>query len=1089
MSIFDKKERVIWNMSFNEDGISMNLTINTIRVSLPLDIKTKHYIEYYNKNMLMYINKIEAIDSFSDIFNANRSEINIPYEYIYEGLEKLNYEQQYESDENDSAEIVNILNDIADIPPIYPLKIKIKTNGTFKDKQFSMMAELYEPPSIRVLTEPVGASIKLNNGNIVLLQKEQYYLLKDMKAIMPDDEIGKMRYWGVLREKAIRAKAELDPYLKNEILLTIDKIKPIIKPLNDGRAMIDIDIQSDKTHELNIKFNKFDKVQDKYNLDSGNNTERIRIIPTDNAREALNNIKRRPILQKNEFAKFLANPEAIFPEKGFDLSEYSDRVIEIGEYKYSSIRFLVSDANKMEWLDWDESIEKVPPLIIQLDGDSEPIEIDISNDEIWENIKDKVRQAAIEGSDYVEIIPKHFVPINQLPEELVSAIDKYNNENNKDKRKIYSLIIKNNVYSLECGDQTLIKCEECQIFTTPPTSIANGVKLYQHQLEGYSRMYWITQNITDPLKGFLLADDMGLGKTLQVICVLAKNISQGIEGKHLLVAPISLLENWNSEITRYYPGVFSTYWLPGKHFNPDMIKNNTIVMTSYETLRERQLELGKIPWQTMIIDEAQKTKNVNTRISNAIKAMKAKNKFALTGTPIENSFSELWNILDFVQPGYLGSLKEFHKKYILPWKNASNEQKVVLSSSLQNDIKPLFLRRNKVDVLNDLPKKHLQTVRVGMGELQKQYYHEEIIKYNRDINTNMIGTILRLIAICSHPALIYETMNDFKKWIEDCPKMKLTIDILKQIKKKDEKALIFTRFRKLQMMMKIIIENIFGINAYVINGQTPPNKRQEIVDTFSNTPNFNVLILGPRAAGFGLNIVAANHVVFYTREWNPAVESQAIDRTYRIGQKKDVYVYYPFVSDSSFITVEEKIHQLLQQKMELQTSIGIMPQSDITLTSNDFIEILKKEHHEDDARILNISDIDKLGWEYLERTGKVIFERKGYKVNFTPKTGDAGIDLVCRNLDSKTGVLVQSKHRTDSSGRSIGNDAVQQVVAGKKYYQDRDSYIYKELYVITNGEFTSSAKRLARSNGVKLIGRQMLQRMLAEYQIKLYEVL
>jgi SNF2 family DNA or RNA helicase len=308
-------------------------------------------------------------------------------------------------------------------------------------------------------------------------------------------------------------------------------------------------------------------------------------------------------------------------------------------------------------------------------------------------------------------------------------------------------------------------------------------------------------------------------------------------------------------------------------------------------------------------------------VTKAAKAQKADFKIACTGTPVENSLTDLWCLFDFIQENLLGSLNEFGKTYRRPIENIENVDNEVLEQ-LRNLIAPQVLRRMKHDVA-DLPEKievnHCKNITIS--SLQRHLYADVINRYRRLSEEGNQGAMLASLhsmrMICAHPFQLQPNAS-----IHESPKVDWLIKTLEAIKAKNEKVIIFTEFRDIQVFLKRILLERFGLNVTTVNGDSNTSSkkgltRQNLIDRFQATTGFNVIILSTTAVGFGVNIQKANHVIHYTRSWNPAKEDQATDRAYRIGQDKEVFVYYPSIAANDFDTFEIKLDRLLSSKRAL----------------------------------------------------------------------------------------------------------------------------------------------------------------------------
>jgi non-specific serine/threonine protein kinase len=446
--------------------------------------------------------------------------------------------------------------------------------------------------------------------------------------------------------------------------------------------------------------------------------------------------------------------------------------------------------------------------------------------------------------------------------------------------------------------------------------------------------------------GACLADDMGLGKTIQVLSLLLvlKREAKGKRQPCLLVAPSSLLANWASELERFAPGLKALVAhgsvLPGeelKNLGPERMHDVDLVITSYGSLL-RVPGLAAMAWQLVILDEAQTIKNPAAKLTRAAKALKAKVRFALTGTPVENRLGDLWSIFDFVNPGLLGSAKEFASfaKRLADSPNRSY-------GPLRELVRPYILRRLKTDkaVIADLPEKtelkafcqlsRKQAALYGQAvkDLAEQLAEAEGIKRKGLV----LSFLMRFKQICNHPS---QWLGDGSWSEEESGKWARLRDISEVIAAKQEKMLVFTQFREVIPPLEAFLGSVFGRRGVVLHGDTEVKKRQELVRQFQEDEGVPFFILSLKAGGAGLNLTAASHVVHFDRWWNPAVENQATDRAFRIGQTKNVLVH-KFVCRG---TVEEKIDEMIEAKRQLSKDL-LEGGADVLLTEMNDEELLK----------------------------------------------------------------------------------------------------------------------------------------------------
>ncbi len=438
-------------------------------------------------------------------------------------------------------------------------------------------------------------------------------------------------------------------------------------------------------------------------------------------------------------------------------------------------------------------------------------------------------------------------------------------------------------------------------------------KLRKYQTTGYRWLKTLSENGL----GGILADDMGLGKTLQSIVYMASFPEQC----HLVVCPTSLVYNWQEEVATYAPNLKTVIVQGTPEVRQELIKQYkdvNIIITSYPLLRRDFEYYADVPIDTMFIDEAQFIKNPGSQNAKAVKKIQARCKFALTGTPIENSLTELWSIFDYILPGYLLSHRKFVEEYEKPI--VRDEDKDILAS-LGKKIQPFILRRMKKDVLKELPDKLEKKMVTELTEKQRQLYLsflanikeelQETIEQNGFERSRMqiLSALTRLRQICCHPSTFVENYEG------DSGKLELLMEILPGILENEHRVLIFSQFTS---MLSIIADRFEteGISYYYLDGNTKPEERIEMVNAF-NDGDKQVFLISLKAGGTGLNLTGADTVIHYDPWWNPAVEDQATDRAYRIGQKNTVNVIRLLTKN----TIEEKIFKLQEKKKDLSDSV------------------------------------------------------------------------------------------------------------------------------------------------------------------------
>jgi len=446
--------------------------------------------------------------------------------------------------------------------------------------------------------------------------------------------------------------------------------------------------------------------------------------------------------------------------------------------------------------------------------------------------------------------------------------------------------------------------------------------------------------------GACLADDMGMGKTIQVLSLLLvlKRQTNGKPQPSLLVAPASLLANWASELERFAPGLKALVAHPSalpaadlRTIGPDRLQGVDLVITSYGSLL-RVPCIAEVAWRLVVLDEAQAIKNPDAKQTRTAKRLNARARFALTGTPIENRLGDLWSIFDFVNPGLLGSSKEFTNFVKRLADRPHNSY-----GPLRELVRPYILRRLKTDktVIADLPDKTEVKAFCQLSRKQAALYEQAVKELAEQLADAegirrkglVLSFLMRFKQICNHPS---QWLGDGSWSEDDSGKWARLRDIAEVIATKQEKMLVFTQFREVIPPLASFLGSVFGRPGLVLHGETEVKKRKEVVRRFQEDEAAGFFVLSLKAGGAGLNLTAASHVVHFDRWWNPAVENQATDRAFRIGQTKNVLVH-KFVCRG---TVEEKIDQLIESKRQLSKEL-LEGSADLLLTELKDEELLK----------------------------------------------------------------------------------------------------------------------------------------------------
>lgn len=735
-------------------------------------------------------------------------------------------------------------------------------------------------------------------------------------------------------------------------------------------------------------------------------------------REVIGN-KRIPADKVEEFIK---TPSAFIDASLVNLDlGFSLRVLGVGKLQHMDFGQLTDE--KRDW--FAEEGKALPPQAL---GQHLHCQEDI------EEFTQKMRAAHQQGADSVEFDGKQFdisspIEISEELEKITAKIktqDKCDTEprETKEKKEQVTFLLKDAdhlnqslIGKIENGSHE-IDVDWDNLSRTP----------YPHQKEGIT---WMLNLLYESLKddtsdmyrvqGALLADDMGLGKTYMALVSLSEYLNYqrrnaAIQKPMLVVAPLSLLENWEQEIEQTFKespfrdvvvlqsgSDLKKYRVKGAQRESAQLtsaidENNQVdesviryalqigkdagtnrldmdrrlVMTTYQTLRDYQFSLCVIDWGVVVFDEVQNIKNPNTLQTKAAKGLKADFKLLATGTPVENSLLDFWCLMDTAQPGLLGAWQQFREKWIKPIEKAPEEDRNRVreqtGAGLRNAVGGYMLRRIKEDQLKGLPKKIIRSglspsddqientpeLAVTMQGSQLLAYDEILDSYRKrraseDMRGQALSVLNELRKTLLHPRLsenselLAQSAKEARSVMSESAKLKILLNQLDTIRSKGEKVILFMISKQLQRILKLWLDQIYCLNVHIVNGDTLAVQkkkdsltRKKMIVAFESVEGFNIIIMSPVAAGVGLTVVEANHVIHLERHWNPAKEAQATDRVYRIGQKKDVYIHLPAALHPKHNSFDVHLDRLLNSKMMLKEAV-VTPE---VVSENDIIDAL-----------------------------------------------------------------------------------------------------------------------------------------------------
>jgi hypothetical protein len=486
-----------------------------------------------------------------------------------------------------------------------------------------------------------------------------------------------------------------------------------------------------------------------------------------------------------------------------------------------------------------------------------------------------------------------------------------------------------------------------------PAGIVSVPKLHQQ-----AAFEWASEAFSRKMPGLLLADDMGLGKTFQALIFLRWLRAEAAPGRPILIiAPTGLLRNWQAEIALHLaPGalgrVIEAFGSELRMFRTgpgNDIRGGTtrldveawdeagIVLTTYETMRDYHMSFARLRFSAIVFDEAQKLKNPASQMTRAAKALNADLQLAMTGTPVENRLQDLWSIADIVYPGFLGSSREFEATYPATDRSALMRLQALLVER-EAGLPPFMLRRMKDEILTGLPKKMSRSYAVTMPPTQAAAYDEVLARARALRQSGEKGAMLKVLHMLRGRSLHPyppRGISDFDAYVAQSARLSKTFEILADVKAAGEKALVFCEDLEMQSFLAVALQARFHLKRtpVCISGEVPGPRRQELVQAFQSAPpGFDVMILSPKAGGVGLTITAANHVIHLSRWWNPAVEDQATDRAYRIGQSREVTVHLPIAThpDPAIgpFSFDHRLDELMARKRALSRGLLVPPENE-----------------------------------------------------------------------------------------------------------------------------------------------------------------
>ncbi len=1027
------------------------------------------------------------------------------------------------------------------IVPWAPFAIEIETTGWPGGESFRYYYRFYSGTQV-VNLERLGCFVRRSDA-IFRFDHQTFSLVEAIDAfnsLAPEAKTSREAFvrFAEVKDLAEGVGAQLDAFLGRERVMVPSRVGLDLIVEGDGRISFAPKIDGAPQEALREAFLASDDVDEVYSLDDLEGG-RVRVVLDETQREVLRRMQRVRHLAGVEKAEVLRDPQRVFDgvAGAVDIG-LGPRVRGVGDFPFVAHPYLQrSSTGIFEDAESGRGVRArfAAGLKCQYsDGTVEDVPF-TSREQLF-----RFRQAATEaksvGRGAVDFEGKSIIVdhsllkgLDELVARVTPAKTKASGETSTPRKY---LLIYTNENELEYKEPEDVAGEETRI--TLPRSLKEGV-LKDYQVAGFA---WLQRIFRRERKGCLLADDMGLGKTLQVLAFLAWLIEEGELGigsanpeaapwdPILVVTPVTLLENetWLEDMRKFFAAQGEVFqpWLPlhgtrlrefrregveGREtvigeavLDLDRLRQHRVVLTNYETVVNYQHSFATMKghWSVVVTDEAQEYKTSNTKISHALKSLAPRFRIACTGTPVETRLMDIWNIFDFLQPGkLLGSAAEFRDRYEKPIECETHATKSTvlpqLKERLQLNRPNAFVLRREKSRLPGLPSKEEHIISCELSSKQREWHLDIVGRAQTGGQGNHPFSLLsHLMKVYQHPGLVprYEPLQP-KEAIEQCPKLAEVLQCLRNVRERCEKALIFTRSVYMQEILATVIGAEFDLDVEIINGATSRHgdtgsarqTRRSIVRRFRESPGFNVIVLSPDVAGVGLTLIEANHVIHYGRWWNPAKEAQATDRVYRIGQTRNVHVYYPIAKDpqGAFETFDEKLDALVRRRRELASEFLTPMPSEEDLERELLKSVLETPADSTGVRSLSKDDIRLLPWDRFEALIAVLEEKRGSRVVLTPRAGDDKADVLAVGHNQMR--IVQCKH--SMWGASVDADVLAEVIGAMEIY--RANYlrgipqtIALRPVVVTNGVFTKGARAAAQARDVELVGDPELSRLLEQ---------
>jgi hypothetical protein len=1031
-----------------------------------------------------------------------------------------------------------------------PFTLELSSSGSLGLESFRYNYRFYLGAQI-VYPERVGCFVR-RADTLFQLDCQAFTLINTIdqfNALPPEKKRSAEAYvkFAAIKGLAKGVGAEVDRFITKQNVLIPSQVGVDMQVHDDGKVSFIPKFDGVDESALLQAFFQRDDIDEVFSFHPAGGGG-VHLVLDDTQRDALRRMHRVRRLGGVERNQVLRDPQAVFDGIGsvIDLADFGPRVRGVGDFPFVSQPFLqrsptgIFEDPTSLGKDREQHAFNAGIDFRYADGNSEKFLFN-SREELLSFSK-AARARWIAGEGTVQLGDKSIL----IDEMLVNGLDELiarvtprprQTSDEVSGRKRY-LLIYTNESELEYRESYEGPGGESDL--TIPSALKDPSLLKPHQRAGVA---WLQRTFRLNRHGCLLADDMGLGKTLQVLTFLAWVIEQGYLSSPdtdpdsgpwkpiLVVAPIILLENetWLNDMRTFFKdeGAVFMPWvtlrgatLSGlKRANQqetvigspildlDRLLQYRVILTNYETIVNYQHSFAKLKDNLTVVvtDEAQEHKTPSTKISHALKSLSPRFRIACTGTPVETRLLDVWNIFDYLQPGQLlGSASEFRDQFEKEAETVEELSSSKVLDRLKDRLRysapdAFLLRRDKAELVG-LPHKHEHQIYCDLSDKQREWHLDLVNRVKQGGEENHpFGLIHYLMRVYQHPALVpqYSPIAP-KEAIESCPKLSAVIGTLRDIQRKQEKVLIFTRSLDMQQLLASVIGAEFDLTVDIVNGATnrrssstsAQGARRSIVSRFRESLGFNVLILSPDVAGIGLTLVEANHVIHYGRWWNPAKEMQATDRVYRIGQTKDVHVYYPICRErtGAFETFDEKLDALITRRKSLAKNFLAPMPSDGQLERELLDQVLSSVPpiSTDPIPRITSEEINRMTRDRFEALVALLETKKGRNVILTPRSGDGGIDVV--SISGREILLIRCVHGLRSE---VEEGAVNETVIGVDGYRQKFSSLPNISLVpmlASSQEYGANVRRVAETKSVSLLSLEGIQSEIQQHRCSLGEV-